>query len=108
MEPLISLEILRWRMHYAHYYSTLKEDAHSNPDCTGKVFFHAEHLGYQKGTYWLLSPDVSLFVSYSVCLATVSRCYAMVFTMDNPVHFCALQVLDRLQTGAHVILADYF
>lgn len=42
----------------AHYYSTLKEDAHSNPDCTGKVFFHADHLGYQKGTYWILSPDL--------------------------------------------------
>ena len=55
----------------AHYYSTLKEDAHSNPDCTGKVFFHADHLGYQKGTYWILSPDVSLFIFYAIdCLAT--------------------------------------
>ena len=56
----------------AHYYSTLKEDAHSNPDCTGKVFFHADHLGYQKGTYWILSPDVSLFIFYGDQLPSYS------------------------------------
>ena len=40
---------------FAHYYSTLKE-------------VHVDHLSYQKGTYWTLSPDVSLFIFYGGCL----------------------------------------
>ena len=40
----------------ADYYSSLKEDALSNPDRNKWVFFHSDHFGFQSATYWILSP----------------------------------------------------
>lgn len=45
----------------ADYYSSLKEDALSDPDRDKRVFFHSDHFGFQSGTYWILSPDVSIY-----------------------------------------------
>lgn len=45
----------------ADYYSSLKEDALSDPDRDKRVFFHSDHFGFQSGTYWILSPDVSVY-----------------------------------------------
>ncbi|CAH3122416.1 unnamed protein product, partial [Porites lobata] len=42
----------------ADYYSSLKEDALSDPDRDKRVFFHSDHFGFQSGTYWILSPDL--------------------------------------------------
>lgn len=45
----------------AFYYSSLREDALSNPDRDKQVFFHSDHFGFQSGTYWILLPDVSIY-----------------------------------------------
>lgn len=45
----------------ADYYSSLREDALSNPDRDKRVFFHSDHFGFQSGTYWILLPDVSIY-----------------------------------------------
>ncbi|XP_068753718.1 uncharacterized protein [Montipora capricornis] len=42
--------------HLADYYSSLKEDARSTME--SRVFFHSNHLGFQKENYWILSSDL--------------------------------------------------